>query len=382
MASKSDKELAGMKQLILQGQPVNQRKYCYLMLEKVSRTFALTIKALGSPFKDPVMLGYLFCRIADTFEDSAKLSDERKIALLQDYYRLFQSEGKDVGLMWRLKSACAVLDMNDDEEFLVGHLDIVFCELHSCNARTRKIIRDTVTEMVAGMQATVQRSLEQKVLRLRSENELDRYCYYVAGTVGHMLTRLFAEFSPWISKRLKNRLAVDQEAFGAGLQLTNIIKDAVVDLQRNTAYIPTDLADKYNVPLDRIHEIGYRSQARSMMRELIVKAVTNLNYALRYCLLIPKTEPRIRLFCLWPLFMAIRTLRKAVLSDELFNPGNPVKISRREVRSTIRFTMLACFWDYLIVREFRRLVGVIESKLEVEIPLPLKNLKYLPVTLT
>jgi len=382
MFTTKEKQLQQLRLKIQLGQPVNSKKYCELMLEKVSRTFAMTIRALGFTVRRPVLLGYLFCRIADTLEDNKTFSPQLKSSLLQNYYDLFQSDGKDTQLMNKIKDTCRSLDANKDDEFLTQHLDIVFLAYENLGQRTRQIIRDTVFEMVRGMKTTVQKQEGTRSLGTASVNELDRYCYYVAGTVGHMLTNLFHEYSPWIGKKRFQKLSIDKEAFGAGLQLTNIIKDAVGDLQRGVSYLPRDLADKYNVPLEKFHHPQYRTQAKKILNDLIIKAAKNLNYALRYSILIPKTEPRMRLFCLWPLFFAIRTLKKAVNNKDLFSLQQPIKISRKEVKQTIRYTALMCLWDFMIVREYKKLLSHLEKALDTTIPMELKSLRFLPITPT
>ena len=55
------------------------------LLEKTSRTFALSIPVLPEPTRREVMIAYLLFRIADTFEDAAHWSPEDRIAALADF---------------------------------------------------------------------------------------------------------------------------------------------------------------------------------------------------------------------------------------------------------------------------------------------------------
>ena len=50
------------------------------LLEKTSRTFALSIPVLPEPTRREVMIAYLLFRIADTFEDAAHWQPEARIA--------------------------------------------------------------------------------------------------------------------------------------------------------------------------------------------------------------------------------------------------------------------------------------------------------------
>ncbi len=67
--------------------------------------------------------------------------------------------------------------------------------------------------------------------------ELRDYCYSVAGIVGEMLTELYlldrAELAA-SAEELRNRAA----AFGEGLQLVNILKDAPRDAEEGRVYLP------------------------------------------------------------------------------------------------------------------------------------------------
>ena len=52
---------------------------------------------------------------------------------------------------------------------------------------------------------------------LQSLEDLDQYCYYVAGVVGQMLTNLFCLHSPEIAQNRKALMAL-AVSFGQGLQ--------------------------------------------------------------------------------------------------------------------------------------------------------------------
>jgi farnesyl-diphosphate farnesyltransferase len=72
---------------------------------------------------------------------------------------------------------------------------------------------------------------------LQDLEELDQYCYYVAGVVGQMLTTLFCLYSPEIAKN-HDALMASAVSFGQGLQMTNILKDVWEDFQRGDCWLP------------------------------------------------------------------------------------------------------------------------------------------------
>ena len=60
---------------------------------------------------------------------------------------------------------------------------------------------------------------------------------------------------------------------------------------------------------------------------------------MRFVLILPPRETGIRRFCLWPLGMAVLTLRR-IHATPAFRSGQDVKISRRNVRAVTAVTSL------------------------------------------
>src|SRR5204862_5048117 len=63
------------------------------LLEKTSRTFALSIPMLPEPTRRHVGISYLLFRIADTFEDAARWSRAKRLAALDELARLLETPG-------------------------------------------------------------------------------------------------------------------------------------------------------------------------------------------------------------------------------------------------------------------------------------------------
>ncbi len=61
------------------------RVFCVEVLPKVSRTFAVCIRLLPTELEHPVLVAYLLCRIADTFEDTTRLSVDERTRLLAHF---------------------------------------------------------------------------------------------------------------------------------------------------------------------------------------------------------------------------------------------------------------------------------------------------------
>ena len=85
-------------------------------------------------------------------------------------------------------------------------------------------------------------------LVLSDVDDLQAYCYIVAGIVGEMLTELFVLGSDRVAavaERLRPRAA----AFGEALQLVNILKDSAGDLEEGRQFLPavTDRSEVFSL---------------------------------------------------------------------------------------------------------------------------------------
>ncbi len=317
--------------------------YCKRILPKVSRTFALNINVLHGELYRAVLCGYLMCRIADTFEDSASLEDTLKIQLLQNFSFLFNHDVIQNYQMEQLKEPFRFKEQLHPYYHLILNCEKVFINYLNLRLEFRQAIRDCVQEMCQGMIAAIQEQ-KDKSFSIITFKDLDNYCYYVAGTVGKLLTRLFAAYSKNIPTQLQFEMQNKEVAFGLGLQITNIIKDSHKDYKRGWCYIPVELANRYGLPIKSFFEDAHNEQAMMALNDLVEKAVSHLDDALAYTLLIPRKEMRMRLFCLWPLLFAMETLVVAKDNRNLVTGHKSIKITRHTVSRVIYLSSLF-FWN-------------------------------------
>jgi farnesyl-diphosphate farnesyltransferase len=139
--------------------------------------------------------------------------------------------------------------------------------------------------------------------------------------------------------------------------MTNIIKDVADDRQRGWSFVPRQLCTLAGITPEQLLDPEHRVEADRVMNELIAKAKNHLDDALAYCISLPRSQYRIRLFCLTPLYFAIRTLRLAAADARLLDPGHKVKISRPEVYRTLRMTFLVAPNNHLVRAYYRSLAG-------------------------
>ena len=273
------------------------------LLEKTSRTFALSIPVLPEPTRRQVMIAYLLFRIADTFEDAAQWAPGRRVEALREFQDLLSRYSPDAAARLASRWSAAGPSPNPAYGELIAEAPLVLEAFFALDGDAVSSVRAHVLRSAEGMAGFVERSRDG-VLVLDDVADLRAYCYAVAGIVGEMLTDLFllgrAPLTG-IAPTLRERAA----AFGEALQLVNILKDTATDVAEGRSFLP-------------------RSVARS---EVFALARRDLGTAREYTLALQRAgAPRgIVEFCALPAELAWATLEKV----EAHGPG--AKVSRLEV---------------------------------------------------
>jgi farnesyl-diphosphate farnesyltransferase len=314
--------------------------FCRELLPAVSRTFALNIPVLPRPLDTAVMVAYLLCRIADTLEDEVR--GPACPVLLAELARLSAlPQGWEADARRFTEEALRVLrtEAPGSEVRLVEGTPQVLEALAGHDGPVREHVAACVATMAAGMGKMGDKGRASGGgLGLASLEETLEYCYYVAGTVGEMLTRLFQWHSPAVAARAE-RLEPRAVAFGNALQLTNILKDVREDLERGSCWLPRTLLAEHGLTPEELLAPARRDEAMKVHGRLVAVAHEELRKAFEYVLALPREERGLRLFCLWPLFLAVMTLRKLYANAAVLEP-RAVKVSRRTVRWVMGSTKL------------------------------------------
>ncbi len=338
--------------------------YCEHILPHVSRTFALNIKVLQGELYRAVLAAYLFCRIVDTVEDSESLSPETQASLLLGYRDLFAGGEIIPAAVAEWRDSWGTIDTHDHELDLIANCDKVFTLYQSLQPHSRDAISACVIEMADGMRETLlEKSAVSGSLRcLTSLQELEQYCYYVAGTVGKMLTRLFSAAIDQLPVESRAELERHEISFALGLQMTNIIKDCASDYQRGWCYIPAVMLQAAGASPRELLAESRRSAVLGVLNKLILLTADHLEDALRYTLAIPADQAQIRLFNLWSLLFAIATLGEAYDNADLLDPGKKVKVPREAIASIMEQSRRLVGSD----NELRRMFELLRGKFRAE----------------
>lgn len=331
------------------------------MLQKVSRTFALNINVLGGNAKKSVLLAYLYMRIADTVEDDPHLPATEKQRLLGLFSAAFSGEHDWLLRIRAFQDALpgAWRTSDDPYHFLCLHAEWSLGLLFGFKPAYVGAIRSGVQEMCTGMGEFALRQEQRTAgwFTLATMADLDRYCYYVAGLVGNMLCDLFRAHSFWITAKRYRAMRAYSVSFGFGLQIVNIIKDIGEDSGRKVCFVPEALCQEHGIASspELFARPAQDPARRAVIQALIQKAWGHLEDAIRYTLLIPVTAPRIRLFCLWPLFMAAESLCVLGDGEAVFDPTHKVKITRADVKRIVHDTTLHFYSERWIWKRFNEL---------------------------
>ena len=307
-----------------------EKAYLHEHLNRVARTFALL-----PPFLDPTLASimsaaYLICRVVDSVEDC-----HQPFAWKQARFDEVRSILRDPSKMDEVFTLWTELDwegLNRDETALMQMPEgIKLWQIYARIPETyRLIIQKWVIEMADGMENTLNPTAaphviqEGNLLILNNLEDYNRYCYYVAGTVGYLQTELLQAFYNF-SDDVIDTLRKYSLSFGLGLQKTNIVKDFLDDLNRGMVYIPYEwMAQIQKKPLSA------KGATPKWIKHVLFDVKGVLDEAVEYISSLPYGVSGVRqatLMCLLPAYQTI--LLAADCSKLLFTQQHQVKISKQ-----------------------------------------------------
>jgi phytoene synthase len=164
-----------------------------------AKTFALAARFLPRARYDAVARLYYFCRYMDDLADAAPAgcNNEKLLALRDDF----------------------IQGVSDDP--VMADL-LVLQQVFGIPAN---LVMDFIDALIA----------DQWPRHLQTQDELVRFCYGVASTVGLMMCHLFGVKNPRAYP-----FAVD---LGVAMQMTNICRDILEDAERERVYLPAEMLE-------------------------------------------------------------------------------------------------------------------------------------------
>jgi len=335
------------------GRVAADRTFCERLLPRVSRTFALSIEGLPADLRDAVRVSYLLCRVVDTIEDGKGLEPVQRGALFSAFDDLL---AHDVATdLFEARCGEWMGQVEPAERELCHGAGAVFRQFRRLPPHQRAVISRSVQEMSTGMREYVERA-GAGGLQLVSMEDLERYCYYVAGTVGQLLTALFLEgvpdLEPWRRHAIESRAV----SFGLGLQMVNIVKDVAADQARGGhCFLPQQLVQRSGMMQEDLLDPGRRDLAMTVVRQVCARARKHLRRAQEYTELWPVPDGlTVREFCAVPLALALATLGEVERGDEALKRGHTPKVTRDTVAQLVADARQAVASNEALDRLFSR----------------------------
>ncbi len=319
------------------------------LLQGVSRTFALTIPLLPPRLSFVVSNAYLLCRTVDTIEDEPALDFEQKKTYCQYFTEVVEGrmDARDfaIELLPLLSKGTKAA-----ERELIACTDRVVGITHGMGEKAQEVIGRCIRIMSDGM---IHFQKRQNPEGLTTLEEMNRYCYVVAGVVGEMLTDLFCLHSSSTARNQEEMMSL-ATSFGQGLQMTNILKDFWEDLRRGACWLPQEIFSEHDFQLSKLPEEHRKEGFEKSFTKLIGIAHAHLRNAFNYTLYIAPKDKGMRRFCLLALGLAVLTLQK-LNSNRFFTQGEQVKISRKSVKYTYFAIQMAVSKDWMLKSLFQRI---------------------------
>lgn len=315
-----------------------QSAYLNHHMKKVSRSFALVVSYLEEPLREQMATAYLICRVLDNIEDCEQPFEWQEKRFSEFSAMLDEPQLAHETLNYWSQEPW--LGLTGDEQKLMGPEGgyPLWQIYEGIPESARSSINRWTSVMAEGMRQlenpnqTTRLQHYSGVQMLANVKDYNRYCYYVAGTVGHMATELAINHYQ-IGQNDAADLLATCEACGRGLQKTNIVKDFAKDLGRGISYLPDQWLREVNyLP------IFLAGASPLWTLKVITNVLSELRQATDYILALPYTAAgyrRASLMCLLPAYQTL--LLAAKKQESLFTADHRVKISR--------LTMARCIWD-------------------------------------
>ena len=323
----------------------------------MSRSFYFSLAVLPRTLRSQLSGAYLVARAADTIADTRVVRPERRIELLGGLREAISESAKIEALVAEVRRE--MVDVRDAaspaERVLLERLGDCLHTLVAFDAgdfeRTKKVLGTLIT----GMERDLTRFPDESALvALDTLADLDEHCYFAAGCVGEYWTVMTAAHIPAVRRLQRPDFVARGVRLGKALQLINVIRDAPADLRLGRCYAPRELLTRFGLEPSSLREVGTRLRARPLFDELRQRALAHVDAALPYVSSIPRTEPRLRLAALWPLWIGLATLARLRDAVDPLDPARPVKIPRVELYRLLVESTAVVSSDLLLERAHAR----------------------------
>ncbi|UCE10955.1 MAG: phytoene/squalene synthase family protein [Candidatus Thorarchaeota archaeon] len=208
--------------------------YCMDLFKLHAKSFYFASRYLEEHERKSMAALYAFCRLADDFADEIDIPKDR---LEVELDRLLEITEK------------LATGVNFNHPIFIAFGDTM---------RKYSIPLRYVQELIEGVRMDI------NLIEVRTTEELDKYCYHVASTVGIMMCHVWGADNPDTLER-----AAD---LGRAMQLTNILRDVAEDFENGRIYIPLETRSEFRIGIDDFKNRSTSPNFKWMIRSLISRA--------------------------------------------------------------------------------------------------------------
>ncbi len=269
------------------------------ILRRVARSFYLTLRLLPRSMRAEASLGYLLARATDTLADASTVDPERRVEILRA-----ARASLDQPLFADYNASAWVAGLQDPaERALLAGLPGLWRRMQTGEEGSKSRLHRVLEHILEGQVFDLERfRVDPGPLRA---DELERYIYLVAGSVGEFWTDLCAARLGQFASASHEVMRRRGRSYGEGLQLVNILRDRVMDTALGRCYVAAADVPRWRKNAVRLLEEGGE-----------------------YCGAV--TIGRLRYASLLPALFGFRTLALTESAGE--EALTPRKVSRRELR--------------------------------------------------
>lgn len=298
------------------------------LLQGVSRSFYVSIRLLPGPLRRPIAVAYLLARACDTVADTADLATAPRRDMLDTLAAAIDGR---VGAQEAAAQAerFAPLQRDPRERALIESFGHCLQWLHELGPEDASDVRAVLRSIARGQALDIERFAPGLPPRaLATAPQLDEYTYLVAGCVGEFWTDLCFRHFPGFANRPRQEMRELGRAYGMGLQLVNIVRDAGEDLALGRCYFPADELAAIGVDTTELKDDPAR--LGEVWARWHAQAGRQVALGMRYADAV--ASRRVRAASAMPALLAARTLALLGETGPQRAP-HKVKVPRSEVRA-------------------------------------------------
>merc|ERR1711916_240544 len=339
----------------------NDYEWLQVKLVQTSRSFAGVIREMHTELQLPIAVFYMVLRALDSVEDDMAVASDRKVELLNTFYRLFEDEPPASGydLSGIGENAAEVELLENLHRLIAVHADL--------KPEYRSVIVDITRRMGQGMAEYLDREIV-------TEAEYDEYCVIVAGRVGEGLSLLFAASALEDPSYASPATIETSLACGLALQKTNITRDVFEDWEEGRVFWPVDIWGQYVPRLGDLFHPDNTPLARRALNHMILSRMQHVPATLEY--MAGLVTPEVLRFVAIPQAMAVGTLAELYDNPAVFNSN----VKLRKGLTACIFTSIntfadVCKWYLVFIDQFKSKIGSPSSDVERQLLSVLEGLE-------